>query len=108
MRLTHVFAARQRIAPYIRRTPLVPSAWLSSLAGASVRLKLESLQITNSFKIRGAVNVAAARLERDAGEANRSPLLVTASAGNHGRALAYHDVEGARHPRPNSKARFPF
>jgi threonine dehydratase len=89
MRLTHVFAARQRIAPYIRRTPLVHSAWLSSTTGASVRLKLESLQITNSFKLRGAVNVAAARLERDAGDAERSRLLVTASAGNHGRALAY-------------------
>jgi len=89
MRLTHVFAARQRIAPHIRRTPLVHSAWLSSMTGASVRLKLESLQVTNSFKIRGAVNVAAARLERDAGDAERSRLLVTASAGNHGRALAY-------------------
>ena len=89
MRLTHVFAARQRIAPYIRRTPLVHSAWLSSMAGVSVRLKLESLQVTNSFKIRGAVNVAAARLERDVGDQDRSRLLVTASAGNHGRALAY-------------------
>ena len=89
MRLTHVFAARQRIAPYIRRTPLVHSAWLSSMAGASVRLKLESLQVTNSFKIRGAVNVAVARQERDSGDAERASLLVTASAGNHGRALAY-------------------
>lgn len=89
MRLTHVFAARQRIAPYVRRTPLVHSAWLSSLTGASVRLKLESLQVTNSFKIRGALNAAAARLERDACDADRSCLLVTASAGNHGRALAY-------------------
>jgi len=89
MRLNHVFAARQRIAPFIRRTPLVHSAWLSSAAGASVRLKLESLQVTNSFKARGAVNVAAARLEREAGDVGRSRLLVTASAGNHGRAMAY-------------------
>ena len=89
MRLTHVFAARQRIAPHIRRTPLVYSPWLSSQAGATVRLKLESLQVTNSFKARGAVNVAAARLEREAGDVERSRMLVTASAGNHGRAMAY-------------------
>ena len=89
MRLTHVFAARQRIAPHIRRTPLVHSPWLSSLAAAEVRLKLESLQVTNSFKARGAANVAAARLEREGGDVERSRMLVTASAGNHGRAMAY-------------------
>ena len=57
-------AARRRIAPYVRRTPLLDSSWLSDLAGAPVRLKLESLQITNSFKARGALNAAAAMLER--------------------------------------------
>jgi len=89
MKLADVFAARQRIAPYIRRTPLMDSSWLSALTGASVRLKLESLQVTNSFKARGALNAAAARLERPGGDPERSRLLVTASAGNHGRALAY-------------------
>ena len=89
MKLTDVFAARQRIAPYIRRTPLVHSPWLSSQSGANVRLKLESLQVTNSFKARGAVNVAVSRCERPAGDPDRDRLLVTASAGNHGRALAY-------------------
>ena len=81
-----VLRARQRIAPYIRRTPLVRSAWLSDLSGAaSVSLKLESLQLSNSFKSRGAFNAVIARLERPGG----APLrLVTASAGNHGRALA--------------------
>lgn len=88
MTLAHVFAARQRIAPYVRRTPLVHSPWISSQAGANVRLKLESLQVTNSFKARGAFNVAVARLERKAGDPKRDGLLVTASAGNHGRALA--------------------
>ena len=89
MTLVEVFAARQRIAPYIRRTPLMDSSWLSALTGASVRLKLESLQVTNSFKARGALNAAAARLERPVGDTQRSRLIVTASAGNHGRALAY-------------------
>ncbi len=86
--LQDVYAARQRIAPHVRRTPLVPSAWLSSVANADVRLKLESLQATNSFKARGAVN-AALRLAESAAHGERAPVLVTASAGNHGRALAY-------------------
>ena len=78
--------ARKRIAPYVRRTPLVPSAWLSDLAGARVSLKLESLQRSNSFKLRGAFNAVLARLER--GDISERSTLVTASAGNHGRALA--------------------
>ena len=85
MTLVDVFRARQRIAPYIRRTPLVQSIWLSDLTGASVSLKLESLQLSNSFKSRGAFNAVLARHERP-GRAR--PQLVTASAGNHGRALA--------------------
>lgn len=84
-----MLAARQRIQPFVRRTPLIESAWLSDIAGARVKLKLESLQVTNSFKARGALNVAAARLERPAGDPERTRLIVTASAGNHGRALAY-------------------
>jgi threonine dehydratase len=50
-----------------------------------VALKLESLQVSNSFKSRGAFNAVIARLERNE---KRSMKLVTASAGNHGRALA--------------------
>jgi threonine dehydratase len=80
-----VLLARQRIARYIRRTPLVESAWLSDLAGARVLLKLESLQRANSFKSRGAFNAVLARLERPGAAPTQ---LVTASAGNHGRALA--------------------
>lgn len=79
-----VLRARQRIAPYVRRTPLVPSAWLSDVSGGAVQLKLESLQRTSAFKARGAFNAVIARLER----ANAPRQLVTASAGNHGRGLA--------------------
>ena len=89
MTLTDLFAARRRIASRIRRTPLVLSPWLSAHTGASVSLKLESLQVTNSFKARGALNAAVARLERSGGGDDRSRRLVTASAGNHGRALAW-------------------
>ena len=84
MNLADVFAARRRIAPYLRRTPLIESAWLSDLAAARVCIKLESLQLSNSFKSRGAFNAVLARLERGTPPAR----IVTASAGNHGRALA--------------------
>jgi len=85
LRLVDVFRARRRIAPYVRRTPLAASAWLSDLTAGDVALKLESLQVSNSFKSRGAFNAVIARVER----AGRTPAqLVTASAGNHGRGLA--------------------
>ena len=66
------------------QTPLRRSDWLSSLAGAPVSLKLETLQETFSYKFRGALN-AVLRL-CDGGD--QPSGLVTASAGNHGRALA--------------------
>jgi len=83
LQLTDVLRARQRIAPHVRRTPLTRSTWLSDATGADVWLKLESLQVSNSFKARGAFNAVMARMER-----HRPSALVTASAGNHGRALA--------------------
>jgi len=81
--LIDVLEARRRIAPHVRRTPLVESAWASDAARARVWLKVESLQRANSFKTRGAFNAVLARMER--GTATR---IVTASAGNHGRGLA--------------------
>jgi threonine dehydratase len=83
--MIEILRARRRIAPYVRRTPLVLSDWLSAHTGAHVLLKLESLQLSNSFKSRGAFNAVIARLERARGAPSH---LVTASAGNHGRALA--------------------
>ncbi len=84
MNLIQVFEARRRIAPYIRRTPFVESRWLSDASGGRVWLKLESLQRSNSFKARGAFNAVLGLRERKTG----ALPLVTASAGNHGRALA--------------------
>ena len=80
---TDVYDARRRIGSRVPRTPLLPSSWLSSIADGDVFLKIESLNLTHSFKIRGALN-AALRL-RDAGS---TPTIVSASAGNHGRAIA--------------------
>jgi len=85
MTLVDVMRARRRIAPYVRRTPLAPSAWLTNLSGGEISLKLELLQVSNSFKSRGAFNAVLARLERPDGVPAQ---LVTVSAGNHGRALA--------------------
>jgi threonine dehydratase len=82
--LADVSAARQRIRGVVFETPLRRSAWLSR--DAEVFLKLEIIQPTCSYKIRGAFN-AALRVAEEAGQAR--PRLVTASAGNHGRALAH-------------------
>src|SRR5262245_60922102 len=82
--LPDVAAAARRIVGSAWRTPLVPSPWLSSATGADVWLKLETVQSTGAFKIRGAAN-AVARLK----ESNPAVASVTtASAGNHGLALA--------------------
>jgi threonine dehydratase len=74
--LEDIAAARERIAPFIRRTPLHPLA-------AGPQLKLENLQITGSFKVRGAFNHVLARREECADG------IITASSGNHGQAVAY-------------------
>jgi threonine dehydratase len=71
-----VEAAQQRIAPYVRQTPLHP------LDGGLV-LKLENLQVTGSFKARGAFNHVLATRDRCAAG------VVTASSGNHGAAVAH-------------------
>ena len=81
--LQDIYRARRRLMGHVDVTPLRESEWLSSTSGAHVLLKLESLQRTNSFKIRGAMN-AALRLS----EGDGPRIIVTASAGNHGRALA--------------------
>ena len=83
-----IVAARRRLAPYLRPTPLRRSDWLSAVVPATVHLKLESTQITNSFKIRGAFNAALRVLESAQHDPSRAPGLVTASAGNHGLGLA--------------------
>src|SRR5690242_13854776 len=84
--VTDVYEARRRLGARIARTPLLPSSWLSSITRGRVHLKIESLNLTNSFKIRGALNAALRLRERMGRE---TPTLVAASAGNHGRALAF-------------------
>jgi len=79
-------AAAKRIEGRVLWTPLRYSPWLSERCGADIFLKIETLQPTFSYKIRGAFNAVLALIEKHGAGA---PPLVTASAGNHGQALAY-------------------
>jgi threonine dehydratase len=76
--------AADRIRSHIRETPLEHSPYFSTLTGANVWLKLENLQITGSFKLRGAFNKLLS-LSRDEAAVG----CVTASSGNHGAAVSY-------------------
>lgn len=79
-----IFDARQRIAPLVRHTPLLPSTVLSRRSGAAVYLKLETLQETGTFKVRGAANKILSLSDEQRGRG-----VVTASTGNHGRAVSH-------------------
>ncbi len=79
-----VALAEPRIRPYIRETPLEPSPFLSRETGADVYLKLECVQVTGSFKARGAFS----KLLSLSG-AERARGIVAASTGNHGLASAH-------------------
>ncbi|WP_280587046.1 threonine ammonia-lyase [Halorubrum sp. Boch-26] len=81
--LSDVHEARERVDGVARHTPLERSRTFSEMSGADVHLKLENLQRTGAFKIRGAMNRIAtlSDAEREAG-------VVTASAGNHAQGVA--------------------
>lgn len=81
--LKDIYAASRRIKATVCRTPLEPSQELSALVGAEVRLKMENLQHTGSFKLRGAANVLAS-LDAE----QRSTGVIAPTAGNHGLGLA--------------------
>src|SRR5215218_6952969 len=79
-----VARAAEAVAGIARETPVLPAKRLSRQVGGELWLKLENLQVTGSFKVRGAVNRLAAMTaaERDAG-------VLAASAGNHAQAVAW-------------------
>lgn len=83
MKIDQIFQARERIAPYTITTPLIPLERLEDRLGFVPWVKLENLQNMGAFKIRGAMN-AVLRLSSD----DRERGLITASSGNHGRAVA--------------------
>jgi threonine dehydratase len=79
-----VLEAEGRIRLHVRQTPLEPSVWLGEMGGCEVYLKLENLQLTSSFKYRGALNTVLSLTDKQ-----RDCGIVTASSGNHGSAVAY-------------------
>src|SRR6185436_19455991 len=85
-----IVAAREFIAPYLPKTPLVRSEKLSALLGCDYYLKCENTQPIGAFKVRGGVNlVGTDEMVRSAGDNGRTPTIVTASTGNHGQSIAY-------------------
>ena len=83
--IADVELARRTIAGQVLRTPMLPAPRLSSLAGAEVLVKYENLQVTNSFKERGALNKLASLSKSE-----RAQGVIAMSAGNHAQAVAYH------------------
>ncbi len=83
--LADIQAARERFGNAVYRTPCARSEMLSRMTGQSVFLKLENLQMTGSFKERGALNRIATLTPE---QAKRG--VIAASAGNHAQGVAYH------------------
>src|SRR5947209_10654347 len=92
-----IVAAREFISAHLPKTPLVRVPKLSEELGCDYYAKLENLQPTGAFKVRGGVNlvgneVSTARVsgwDKDAARANDPTTLITASTGNHGQSIAY-------------------
>jgi threonine dehydratase len=79
-----VLAARERIAPYIHRTPVLTSSYLNDLTGAELFFKCENFQKAGAFKVRGASN-AVFGLSDEMAEKG----VATHSSGNHALSLSY-------------------
>src|SRR5215472_6946817 len=90
--LADVLAARQRIAPYLRPTPLYRYPALDAMTGAQVWVKHENHQPVGAFKVRGGVSLIG---QLTADERRRG--VIAASTGNHGQSVAYAaDLFGVR------------
>ena len=82
--MSEILAAEQRIRPHVLETPLERSHYLSRAGAAEVYLKLEHLQHTGSFKLRGALNKLLSLSPEQLGHG-----VIAASTGNHGMAVSY-------------------
>lgn len=78
-----IVQAKRRLHGVVHRTPLIASTTFSEMSGSKVLMKLENMQKTGAFKIRGAFNKVA-----QLPAAERSKGIVTASAGNHAQGVA--------------------
>jgi threonine dehydratase len=83
--IADIRAARIIVQGAVLRTPMLPAPKLSEFTGAEVFVKYENLQVTNSFKDRGALVKLSAL-----GEAQRKRGVIAMSAGNHAQSVAYH------------------
>ncbi|GAB3067073.1 threonine/serine dehydratase [Salinicoccus sesuvii] len=82
--LAAIKEAQSKIAPYIIKTPLIRTYALDEILGCEVYLKLENMQVTHSFKYRGAINKMLNLTLKE-----KQNGIVTASSGNHGKAVAH-------------------
>jgi threonine dehydratase len=90
--LADVYAARLRIAPHLRPTPLYAHGALSELVGAEIFVKHENHLPIGAFKVRGGVNLVS-----QLSDGERRSGVITASTGNHGQSIAFAaDLFGVR------------
>ena len=81
--LNDIYIARERIAPYLSRTPLLRHPLLDEATGLSIWVKHENHNPTCAFKVRGGVNLVGSLSAEE-----RAKGIVTASTGNHGQSIA--------------------
>ncbi len=79
-----ILEARERIQPFIHRTPIFTSKAVNEVAGCRLFLKCENFQKTGSFKIRGATNTILSLAEKKGDK-----IFATHSSGNHAQAVAF-------------------
>src|SRR6266699_5810843 len=85
-----IVAAREFISPYLPKTPLVRVDKISDLLDCDYYAKLENLQPTGAFKVRGGVNLVGNDVGTGSGRGRVDPpTLITATTGNHGQSIAY-------------------
>lgn len=81
--LNDIYVARERVAPYVPRTPLMRHPLLDQATGLSIWVKHENHNPTGAFKVRGGLNLVGAMPPEE-----RARGIVTASTGNHGQSIA--------------------
>ena len=83
--IDHIHAAREALEGQVVRTPMLYAPKLSELTGAEIWVKYENMQVTNSFKDRGAY-IRLSKLS----DTQKQKGVIAMSAGNHAQAVAYH------------------
>ncbi|MAU26877.1 MAG: serine/threonine dehydratase [Muricauda sp.] len=85
LNLEDIQAAKRRIDPYIKQTPILYSSLLNKWLGHDIYFKCENFQKIGAFKVRGGVNTVSWLIENN----NRPKHIVANSSGNHAQAVAY-------------------